>query len=188
MRPTRQLRRTNRSRNPPTKKETNRPERNRPNRSNGTSNTPNQNIERINPNSESCTECPSQVVTPGKISTSECIQRWIQYQYSSTNNAEDLTDQTWVLGDLDWVTLSFASDYVDGGAYQDGGLGMSLGFRLIPQFEIEGSYGHYTDSTLESSRNRLNRPIQLVVVSTSIPRCRCFSICFRWIRMEQHCD
>ena len=59
-------------------------------------------------------------------------------------------------------TLSFASDYVDGGAYNDGGLGMSLGLRLIPQFEIEGSYGHYTDSTLESSRNRLNRPVQLV--------------------------
>ena len=39
---------------------------------------------------------------------------------------------------------------------------MSLGLRLIPQFEIEGSYGHYTDSTLESSRNRLNRPVQLV--------------------------
>ena len=47
-------------------------------------------------------------------------------------------------------SLSFASDYVDGGAYKDGGLGMSLGLRLIPQFEIEGSYGHYTDSTLES--------------------------------------
>ena len=59
-------------------------------------------------------------------------------------------------------TLSFASDYVDGGAYNDGGLGMSLGLRLIPRFEIEGSYGHYTDSTLESSRNRLNRPVQLV--------------------------
>ena len=39
---------------------------------------------------------------------------------------------------------------------------MSVGFRIIPQFEIEGSYGQYTDSTLEASRNRLNRPIQLV--------------------------
>ena len=66
-------------------------------------------------------------------------------------------------------TLSFASDYVDGGAYNDGGLGMSLGLRLIPQFEIEGSYGHYTDSTLESSRNRLNRPVQLVGQVHPIP-------------------
>lgn len=59
-------------------------------------------------------------------------------------------------------TLSFASDYVDGGGYQDGGVGVSLGFRPVPQFEVEASYGQYTDSTLESSRNRLNRPIQLV--------------------------
>ena len=71
-------------------------------------------------------------------------------------------------------TLSFASDYVDGGAYNDGGLGISLGLRLIPEFEIEGSYGHYTDSTLESSRNRLNRPIQLV------DKCTLFQI--QWSR------
>lgn len=58
-------------------------------------------------------------------------------------------------------TLSFASDYVDGGAYKDGGMGLSFGFRPIPQFEVEAAYGVYTDSTMESSRNRLNRPLQL---------------------------
>lgn len=58
-------------------------------------------------------------------------------------------------------TLSFASDYVDGGAYKDGGMGLSFGYRPIPQFELEAAYGRYTDSVMESSRNRLNRPLQL---------------------------
>jgi opacity protein-like surface antigen len=59
-------------------------------------------------------------------------------------------------------TLSFASDYVDGGEYQDGGFGLSLGYRPVPQLEIEAAYGQYSDSVMESSRERLNRPFQLV--------------------------
>lgn len=58
-------------------------------------------------------------------------------------------------------TLSYASDYVDGGAYEDGGIGFSFGYRPVPQFEIEAAYGRYTDSLLEGSRERLNRPFQL---------------------------
>ena len=148
-------------RKPPTRKESNRPERNRPNRSNETSNTPNQNIDRINPSSEPCTECPSQTVSPGKSQHRNAYNGGFNTSTrQQTTRGPDRPDMgAWGFG---LGTLSFASDYVDGGAYQDGGLGMSLGFRLIPQFEIEGSYGHYTDSTLESSRNRLNRPIQLV--------------------------
>jgi opacity protein-like surface antigen len=58
-------------------------------------------------------------------------------------------------------TLFYALDYVDGGAYEDGGIGFSLGYRPVPQFEIEAAYGRYTDSLLEGSRERLNRPFQL---------------------------
>ena len=148
-------------REPPTKKETTRPEKNRPSRSNENSNTPNKNMERTNPTSDPCHECPSQVVSPGKSQHRNAYNGGFNTstrQRTTTGpDADQMGDWGFGLG-----TLSFASDYVDGGAYQDGGLGMSLGLRLIPQFEIEGSYGHYTDSTLESSRNRLNRPIQLV--------------------------
>jgi opacity protein-like surface antigen len=150
-------------REPPTKKESNRPEKGRPSRNQETSNTPNKNIDRTGPDSEPCGGCPSQAVSPGKsqqrnaynggYNTSTRRTRTTQPQ----SGADEMGAWGFGLG-----TLSFASDYVDGGAYNDGGLGMSLGLRLIPQFEIEGSYGHYTDSTLESSRNRLNRPVQLV--------------------------
>ena len=149
-------------REPPTKKETNRPERNRPNRSTETSNTPNKNVDRPNTSSEPCHECPSQAVSPGKSQYRNSYNGGFNTgtrQRTTTNGPDGGEMGAWGFG---LGTLSFASDYVDGGAYQDGGLGMSLGFRIIPQFEIEGSYGHYTDSTLESSRNRLNRPIQLV--------------------------
>ena len=46
-------------------------------------------------------------------------------------------------------TLSFASIMLMGVPIMT--VVGSLGLRLIPEFEIEGSYGHYTDSTLESS-------------------------------------
>ena len=83
-------------------------------------------------------------------------------------------------------TLSFASDYVDGGAYQDGGLGNVVGIATDSTVEIEGSYGHYTDSTLESSRNRLNRPIQLVGQVHPYPD----SVVSPFVSgyMEQYCD
>jgi opacity protein-like surface antigen len=105
-------------------------------------------------NSQSASPGKSQVrSTPtGGLSTSRR-----QNNNRGSSNGGGMGQTSFGLG-----TLSFASDYVDGGAYQDGGVGMSLGFRPVPQFEIEASYGQYTDSTLESSRNRLNRPIQLV--------------------------
>ena len=148
-------------REPPTKKEINRPEKGRPTRNQETSNTPNKNIETTKPNTESCHECPSQSVSPGKSQHRNAYNGGFNTSTRRTTKTEPRADEMGAWG-FGLGTLSFASDYVDGGAYNDGGLGLSLGLRLIPQFEIEGSYGHYTDSTLESSRNRLNRPIQLV--------------------------
>lgn len=148
-------------REPPTKKESNRPEKGRPSRNQETSNTPNKNIDRTGPDSEPCGGCPSQAVSPGKSQQRNAYNGGYNTSTRRTTQPQSGADEMGAWG-FGLGTLSFASDYVDGGAYNDGGLGMSLGLRLIPQFEIEGSYGHYTDSTLESSRNRLNRPVQLV--------------------------
>ena len=148
-------------REPPTKKESNRPEKGRPSRNQETSNTPNKNIDRTGPDSEPCGGCPSQAVSPGKSRQRNAYNGGYNTSTRRTTQPQSGADEMGAWG-FGLGTLSFASDYVDGGAYNDGGLGMSLGLRLIPQFEIEGSYGHYTDSTLESSRNRLNRPVQLV--------------------------
>lgn len=78
---------------------------------------------------------------------------------SSTGASSDI--QRGSQGLIGLGTLSYASDYVDGGAYEDGGMGFSIGYRPIPQLEIEGAYGRYTDSLLEGSRERLNRPLQV---------------------------
>ena len=81
-------------------------------------------------------------------------------------------------------TLSYASDYVDGGAYEDGGIGFSLGYRPVPQFEIEAAYGRYTDSLLEGSRERLNRPFSVDWTVASISKCLIVLISSWWICLE----
>ena len=146
-------------RHPPSKKESNRPEKNRPSKAEQTSNP---RVDRTKPEPQRCNDCPAQAVSPGKSQHRNAYNGGFNTSTRRTNTTQNGGGSISSPFGFGLGTLSYSSDYVDGGAYNDGGLGLSLGVRLIPQFEIEGSYGRYTDSTLESSRNRLNRPLQLV--------------------------
>jgi len=150
-------------RQPPSNSQRDLPQKTRPSKSEERETPPSRKVERVEPTREGAIEQPAQSVSPGKSQYRNPYNGGFntstREQNTNTTSSGGQSVGDWGLG---LGTLSFASDYVDGGAYNDGGMGMSLGFRVVPQFEIEASYGQYTDSTLESSRNRLNRPVQVV--------------------------
>jgi len=146
-------------RHPPSKKESTRPEKNRPSK---VEQTANPRVDRSKPDPQRCNDCPTQSVSTGKSQNRNAYNGGFNTSTRRTNATQDRGGSSSSPFGFGLGTLSYSSDYVDGGAYNDGGLGLSLGVRVISQFEIEASYGRYTDSTLEASRNRLNRPLQLV--------------------------
>ena len=127
-------------------------------------------VGRTTPNKQGDVQPSTSAVSPGK---SQCCGPASRGFSTSTRRTETSTSsrssQNSQQGSIGFSTLSFASDYVEGGDYNDGGMGLSIGYRPVPQLEIEAAYGRYTDSTLESSRNRLNRPFQVVGQAHAFP-------------------
>ena len=127
-------------------------------------------VGRTTPNKQGNVQPSNSAVSPGK---SQCCGP-ASRGFSTSTRRKDTSTSSWSgqnsqQGSIGFSTLSFSSDYVEGGYYNDGGMGLSIGYRPVPQFEIEAAYGRYTDSTLESSRNRLNRPLQVVGQAHAFP-------------------
>ena len=107
-------------REPPTKKESNRPEKGRPSRNQETSNTPNKIlIERVQ--IQNHVEDALTTVSPGKSQQRNAYNGGFNTSTRRTTQTQSGADEMGAWG-FGLGTLSFASDYVDGGAYKDGGL------------------------------------------------------------------
>ena len=63
----------------------------------------------------------------------------------------------------------YSSGYRDGGSYQDGGAGISLGLRLAKVLGAEVSVSQHTDGVGFAHRERSNTPVQLVGQISLLP-------------------